>query len=126
MSLVHAGSLPLISPPVIRQLEVDLGERGPFLAFIRSFTDMWPSRFQRLSGAVHSGDTTVTVDALLSLQTSSGMIGASRLAELCLELDNELRLNIPTAAEILVDIHICGDATTELLRTDYLVAGAKQ
>ncbi|GAB3521563.1 Hpt domain-containing protein [Arthrobacter monumenti] len=128
MSLDHAGSLPLVADKALRGLQRDLGDDGRAgLLFVKSFMSMWPDRYKRLSEAVRGRHEVASMDAVLSLRTSSKMLGAERLAALADELEGELRRgNHAIATDILVDIRICGEATMELLEAHYPAAGARQ
>ena len=59
--------------------------------FLRLFVDLWPSRWERLDGAVRSGDRQAALDACLSVKSSAAMVGALRLSGLAGLLERAIR-----------------------------------
>jgi HPt (histidine-containing phosphotransfer) domain-containing protein len=58
---------------------------------VGNFIDYLPHRIGRLQLALTTGDLDGSVDAVLSLKTSSQMVGAERLAGLAMALEGEIR-----------------------------------
>jgi histidine phosphotransfer protein HptB len=85
--------LPLLDPSVLEMLRADLEDDGVWAIFIRNFIDNLPHRVERLRLSLTTGDLPGAVDAVLSLKTSSQMVGAERLAGLALDLEHSIRAN---------------------------------
>jgi HPt (histidine-containing phosphotransfer) domain-containing protein len=66
-------------------------DEGYCTVFVGNFIDYLPRRIGRLRLALTTGDLEGAVDAVLSLKTSSQMVGAERLAGLALELESAIR-----------------------------------
>ena len=83
---------PLVDQSVLDRLREDLDEvEGYCTVFVENFIDYLPRRIGRLRLALTTGDLEGAVDAVLSLKTSSQMVGAERLAGLALELESAIR-----------------------------------
>jgi HPt (histidine-containing phosphotransfer) domain-containing protein len=83
---------PLVDHTVLDRLREDLGEdEGYCRVFVGNFINYLPHRIGRLRLALTSGDLDGSVDAVLSLKTSSQMVGAERLAGLAIALEGEIR-----------------------------------
>jgi HPt (histidine-containing phosphotransfer) domain-containing protein len=86
-----AGS-PLVDQAVLDRLRAELEEdEGYCSIFVGNFINYLPHRIGRLKLALTSGDLDGSVDAVLSLKTSSQMVGAERLAGLATALEGEIR-----------------------------------
>lgn len=59
--------------------------------FFQTYLQMLPLRTAKLSRVLFAGDQEATLDAVLSLKSTSGMVGAVRLARLCAELEGKVR-----------------------------------
>lgn len=59
--------------------------------FVANYVRCLPGRVERLRLALTTGDWAGSFDAVLSLKTTSQMVGAELLASLALELEVELR-----------------------------------
>jgi histidine phosphotransfer protein HptB len=68
-----------------------------------------PQRLQRVRLALTTGDLTGAMDAVLSLKTSSQMVGAERLAALALDLEQSLREEARTADPAMVLPRLAAD-----------------
>jgi HPt (histidine-containing phosphotransfer) domain-containing protein len=83
---------PLVDQSVLDRLREELDEdEGYCTVFVGNFIDYLPRRIGRLRLALTTGDLEGAVDAVLSLKTSSQMVGAERLAGLALELESAIR-----------------------------------
>lgn len=83
---------PLVDPSVLDRLREELEEdEGYCTVFVGNFIDYLPQRIGRLRLALTTGDLDGAVDAVLSLKTSSQMVGAERLAGLALDLERAIR-----------------------------------
>ena len=102
------------------------GDEGVWRVFVQNFIGYLPERIERLRQTLTTGDFRGAMDAVLSLKTSSQMVGAERLAEMAIDLEralrNETRDTEPSvvlphlAAEHLRRIKQCGRQTTYLLQ----------
>jgi len=83
---------PLVDQSVLDRLREELDEdEGYCTVFVGNFIDYLPYRIGRLRLALTTGDLDGAVDAILSLKTSSQMVGAERLAGLALDLESAIR-----------------------------------
>jgi HPt (histidine-containing phosphotransfer) domain-containing protein len=83
---------PLVDQTVLDRLRGDLEEdKGYCSVFVGNYIDYLPHRLRRLKQALATGDLEGSVDAVLSLKTSSQMVGAERLAGLAMALEGEIR-----------------------------------
>jgi histidine phosphotransfer protein HptB len=87
---------PLVDKKVLdrlrKELEQDEGYCG---VFVGNFIDYLPHRVGRLQLALTAGDLEASLDAILSLKSSSQMVGAERLAGLAMALEGEIRSGGP-------------------------------
>lgn len=118
--------LPLLDPGVLDRLRDELeDDDGVWRVFVQNFISLLPDRTQMLRVTLTTGDLAGALDAVLSLKTSSEMVGAERLAALALNLERSLRTYgrqgdpdevLPKlAAAHLRPIVKCGRQTTYLL-----------
>lgn len=123
--------LPLLDKTVLERLRYDLDDdEGVWRVFIQDFIANLPRRLQKVRLTFTTGDVPGALDAILSLKTSSQMVGAERLAALALDLERALRDNangdnaatvLPRlAADHLRGIKQCADQTINLLRAHLL------
>ncbi|OAE03473.1 Hpt domain-containing protein [Arthrobacter sp. OY3WO11] len=92
MSAADDAPRPLVDQSVLDRLREELEEdEGYCRVFVGNFIEYLPHRIGRLRLALTTGDLEGSVDAVLSLKTSSQMVGAERLAGLAMDLEGELR-----------------------------------
>lgn len=85
---------PLVDHAVLARLRSDLQpDPGACDSFIRNYIRLLPHRLDNLSRAAESMDADAAMDAVLSLKTSSMMVGASRLGVLAGDLEQRLRMS---------------------------------
>jgi HPt (histidine-containing phosphotransfer) domain-containing protein len=123
---------PLLDSTVLDRLRAELEvDDGVWTAFVHNFLALLPRRTERLRTALTTGDLPGALDAVLSLKTSSQMVGAERLGELAFDLERSIRLDaraepdrvLPRlAADHLRTIKKCEQQTADLLWR-YLRAG---
>ncbi|WP_407709917.1 Hpt domain-containing protein [Arthrobacter nitrophenolicus] len=83
---------PLLDPSVLERLRAELDDdESIWRVFVENYIKELPVRTERLRLTLTTGDLRGAVDAVLSLKTSSQMVGAERLAGLALNLEGELR-----------------------------------
>ncbi|OAE03036.1 Hpt domain-containing protein [Arthrobacter sp. OY3WO11] len=94
---------PLLDPAVLERLRDELDDdEGLWKVFVEAFIAEMPPRLQKVRLALTTGDLPGAMDAVLSLKTSSQMVGAERLAALALELERSLREEARTADPAIV------------------------
>jgi HPt (histidine-containing phosphotransfer) domain-containing protein len=127
---------PLVDPSVLDRLRDELAEDGGYCTvFVGNFIDYLPVRIGKLRVALTTGDLPGAVDAVLSLKTSSQMVGAERLAGLAIDLERSIREGSPReepsvalpqlAADYLRPINRCCRQTLNRLESQRS-AGAKR
>jgi histidine phosphotransfer protein HptB len=117
---------PLVDPSVLDRLRDELAEdEGYCTVFVGNFMDFLPVRMGKLRLALTTGDLPGAVDAVLSLKTSSQMVGAERLAGLATDLERSIREDSPDepsvalpqlAADYLRPINVCCRQTLDRLQ----------
>jgi HPt (histidine-containing phosphotransfer) domain-containing protein len=86
---------PLLDHSVLDKLRAELDDdEGVWKVFVQNFIAHLPERNERLRQALTTGDYPGALDAVLSLKTSSQMVGAERLANLAMNLEQSLRSEI--------------------------------
>lgn len=95
--------LPLVSRAALDALWDDLRDPAAHAAYLRRNQELWPERYERLSGAVRRADATAAIEAVLHLRSASQMIGALKLAALALEVERALGDGHLGSAEALLD-----------------------
>ncbi|SDT52371.1 Hpt domain-containing protein [Pseudarthrobacter equi] len=123
---------PLVDHLVLERLREELeDDRGYTRVFVADFVRCLPGRIERLRHALTTGDWAGSFDTVLSLKTSSQMVGAEQLASLAADLEAELRsdattANLPDAlpqlaAAFLAPILRCSTRTRDSLASRYPV-----
>ncbi|WP_258803057.1 Hpt domain-containing protein [Pseudarthrobacter sp. NS4] len=98
---------PLLDPSVLDRLRDDVDDdEGIWKVFVQSFIAQLPDRTERLRLTLTTGDLGGAIDAVLSLKTSSQMVGAQRLAGLALGLERSLREDESRAEPAVVLPHL--------------------
>ena len=131
MTHYDGHTLPLLDSLVLDRLRLELDyDEGVWKVFIQDFVAHLPFRMERLRLALTTGDTVTAKDAVLSLKTSSQMVGAERLAGLALGLEGALRFDssegepsvvLPRiAATHLMEVRQCAQQTSYLLKRNLL------
>lgn len=86
------GNAPLLERSVLNRLREELDDdEGIWKVFVQNFIALLPERLERIRQALTTGDTRGSMDAVLSLKTSSQMVGAEQLACLAMALEQDLR-----------------------------------
>lgn len=133
VSVGDGQDVPLLDEFVVTRLELELeGGEGIWRLFVEDFLAVLPVRSGRLRQALTSGDARGAMDAVLSLRTSSQMVGAVRLAGVALELERSLRavgqrpepaVVLPQLAADQLPRMVRAAAQTETLLTSHLHGG---
>ncbi|MET1089270.1 MAG: Hpt domain-containing protein [Arthrobacter sp.] len=130
MTATETDALPLLDSEVLEKLRAELeDDAGVWKVFVTNFVEHLPHRTQKVRQTLTTGDLMGSLAAVLSLKTSSQMVGAERLAGIALELERSIRQDasrtdpdevLPRlAAAHLRLIEQCCHQTTYLLR-DYI------
>lgn len=83
---------PIVDARVLRRLRAELGTDGAYsVTFVDNFLRELPGRLTRLRMALSDADRHAAMDAVLSLKTSSRMVGAVCLGRLSDELEGRLK-----------------------------------
>ena len=115
---------PLVDPSALQELGSQLDSPAVAQGFARDYTNRWDRRYQSLARSLDSGDEAAALDAVLSLKTSSAMVGGVRLAELARELEDAIRVrDASLARQLLQEVAESGDETVEELQFSYLKDG---
>ncbi|TLM83672.1 Hpt domain-containing protein [Pseudarthrobacter sp. NamE2] len=126
MTQENGFTLPILDKAVLDRLRDELeDDEGIWRLFVQDFITQLPRRTERLRAALTGGDMAEAVDAVLSLRTSSQMVGAERLAAIALHVEEALRQAtgadpadaLPRlAATYQRRINQCGEQTRNLLK----------
>lgn len=93
--------------------------------FARDFVRLWEARHQALATAVERGDVSAALDAVLSLRTSSAMLGGSRLAVQATRVEEHIyNGDLVRARPLLHDLEECGARTVQELKGSYVLRNA--
>ena len=113
---------PLVDPAALQDLGVQLDSPAVAKGFARDYTRMWDQRYRALAAALERGDLAGSMDAVLSLKTSSAMVGGLRLAQLAGELEGALREgDLDRALAFLHDVAERGGETVDELQFSYVL-----
>lgn len=109
--------LPLVSREALDDLRHGIGAPEVYSEYVGRYLAMWPGRYQRLVTALGSGNEEALMDAVLSVKTSAGMLGALRLARLALDMTEAVREGRMDGVRARLDeLELCGRLTMEQLR----------
>lgn len=111
---------PLVDPATLQELGSQLDNPAVAKGFARDYTNMWDQRYQSLASSLDSGDEDAAMDAVLSLKTSSAMVGGLRLAELARELEDAIRVRDAGRARLLLrEVAESGNETVDELQLSH-------
>ncbi len=113
---------PLVDPAALQDLGVQLDDPGVAKDFARDYTKMWQQRYRSLASALAGSDEVAALDAVLSLKTSSEMVGGIRLARLAAELEQAvLGGDMGRARSLLGEVAERGSETVDELQFSYVL-----
>ncbi len=108
---------PIVDPSALQELGSQLDSPSVATGFARDYTKMWDQRYQSLATSLDNGDEAAALDAILSLKTSSAMVGGVRLAELSRELEDAIRVRDADLARLLLhEVAESGNDTVDELQ----------
>lgn len=97
--IVPEESLPVYDPLKLMELADEAGDTVA-QRFINEYLALLPHRQDRILAKLAVGDDETAMDAVLSLKTTSAMVGAVRLSGYCQHLQDQMALgNVAEAAE---------------------------
>lgn len=105
---------PVLDTDVLGRLEEQLGDPDILCEFIRGYESTLDQRVERLRHALRTQDHDDWMDAVLSLKTSSAMVGATALSRLAAELQDNL--TAPPTAPVCWPLQGRVDEIMETLR----------
>ncbi|MFF2031783.1 Hpt domain-containing protein [Arthrobacter sp. NPDC058192] len=113
---------PLVDPAALQELGDQLENPALAKGFARDYAKMWDQRYSALASALERRDLPGSLDAVLSLKTSSAMVGGLRLAKLAGELEGVLRAgDMDRALSLLLDVAQRGGETLDELQFSYVL-----
>jgi len=116
------ATAPLVDPAALQDLGAQLDSPAVAKGFARDYTKMWDQRYRSLASALQRRDLAGSMDAVLSLKTSSAMVGGLRLAQLAGELEAAIRAGeVDHALSLLRDVAERGDETVDELQFSYVL-----
>ena len=116
---------PILDLAQFQLLEDQLDNPRIAREFARDFVKMWRARYQTLVSAVERGDLPAALDAILSLRTSSAMVGGVRLAVYAARLEDHMNNgDLRQARPLLNAIAECGQRTVNELKESYVLRNA--
>jgi HPt (histidine-containing phosphotransfer) domain-containing protein len=116
-AVAPSDTAPLVDPSALQNLGEQLNSAAVAKGFARDYAQMWDQRYDSLATALHTRDQAAALDAVLSLKTSSSMVGGLRLAELAGELEEMIRSGkLALAASRLDEVAARGSETVDELQ----------
>jgi signal peptidase I len=90
--------LPAFDGRPLKRLAREMKSKEAAEKFAAAYARMLPQRVDKISRALSTGDSDLAMDAVLSLKTSSSMVGALRMEQHCVRLEHALVMTDHTAA----------------------------
>jgi signal peptidase len=96
---VDAGAaLPAFDRRPLKRMAREMKSKEAAEKFAAAYARLLPQRVDKISHALSTGDSDLALDAVLSLKTSSSMVGALRMEQHCVRLEHALVTTDHTAA----------------------------
>jgi hypothetical protein len=116
--------IPLVDLLVLQDLESQLAQPAVARKFALDYIEIWDQRYVNLRNAISGQDRTTALDAAISLQIGSAMVGGLRLARLAEDVEAIIRSGCwDKGQSMLAPIAELGRETVAQLRRSYLPAG---
>jgi hypothetical protein len=116
------NTAPLVDPSALQNLGAQVENPKVAKGFARDYAQLWDQRYSCLASALDRRDKAGSLDAALSLKTSSAMVGGVRLARLAGELEDAVRGgDMELASSLLGDIAASGSETVDELQYSYIL-----
>ncbi|MHA7197781.1 signal peptidase I [Arthrobacter alkaliphilus] len=93
-----ASPLPAFDHRPLKRLAREMKSKEAAEKFAASYAKLLPQRVNKISHALSTGNDDLAMDAVLSLKTSSSMVGALRMEQHCVRLEHALVMTDHTAA----------------------------
>ncbi len=90
--------LPAFDRRPLKRLAREMKSKEAAAKFAAAYARMLPQRVDKISRALSTGNSDLAMDAVLSLKTSSSMVGALRMEQHCVRLEHALVMTDHTAA----------------------------
>lgn len=113
---------PLVDPAALQDLGTQLDSPSVAKGFARDYARMWEQRYRCLASALDRRDQAESLEAVLSLKTSSAMVGGVQLAGLAGELEAAIRGgDMDRASSLLGNVAESGSDTVDELQYSYIL-----
>ncbi|MGO4190662.1 Hpt domain-containing protein [Arthrobacter sp. YAF17] len=113
---------PLVDPAALQDLGAQLESPSVAKGFARDYAKMWDQRYSCLASALDRRDEAGSLEAALSLKTSSAMVGGLQLAGLAGDLEEAVRGgDMARAGSLLAEIAESGSETVDELQYSYIL-----
>lgn len=113
---------PLVDPAALQDLGTQLDSPSAAKGFARDYAKMWDRRYSCLASALERRDQAGSLEAVLSLKTSSEMVGGVQLAELAAELEVAIRAgDMDRAGSLLAEVAESGSDTVDELQYSFIL-----
>jgi len=99
--IVSEESVPVYDPLKLMELADEAGEIVA-QRFINEYLALLPHRQDRILAKLAVGDDETAMDAVLSLKTTSAMVGAVRLSGYCQHLQDQMALALDHLSDIVM------------------------
>lgn len=110
------SDLPLVARGVLDVLQGELAAPELYREYVGRYLVMWPGRYRRLVCALDADDQEALMDAVVSVKTSAGMLGAFRLQQLALAIEDAVRKQrMDRVRALLPEVETCGRLTMKQL-----------
>ena len=120
--LAAPEAAPLVDPAALQDLGIQLESPSVAKGFARDYAKMWDQRYNCLSSALDRRDEAGSLEAVLSLKTSSAMVGGVQLARLAGELEEAVRGgDMERASSLLGEVAESGSETVDELQYSYIL-----
>ncbi|KQN95458.1 hypothetical protein ASE96_02145 [Arthrobacter sp. Leaf69] len=111
-----------MDPAALQDLGVQLESPSVAKGFARDYAKMWDQRYNALASALDRRDQAGSLEAVLSLKTSSAMVGGVQLARLAGELEAAVRGgDMDRAGTLLGEVAESGSETVDELQYSYIL-----
>lgn len=90
--------LPAFDRRPLKRLAREMKSKEAAQKFAAAYARLLPQRVDKISHALSTGNADLAMDAVLSLKTSSSMVGALRMEQHCVRLEHALVMTDHTAA----------------------------
>jgi hypothetical protein len=117
-----APPAPLVDPAALQDLGAQLDSPSVAKGFAKDYAGMWDQRYNSLASALDRRDEAASLEAVLSLKTSSAMVGGVQLTRLAGELEEAVRRgDLDRASTLLGGVAESGSETMQELQYSYIL-----